>query len=371
MERKIDYRFKLLYALAMFMIVSGHVGGGGISLLGDWFPYYGHHVAIFVFGSGYFYRKASEEHVGAYTLKKIKTLVIPLYLYTIVYGIIVQILHRYGFPMGDEFSVRNVFLMPVLTGHQFVYNLGAWFVAPFFMVQIFYVLVRKAVRKINIPEWMYFILFTGLGLGGNLLACRGYYEGWWLVLDRMLYFLIFYALGVFYRSTLEEYDRKIPNVWYFAFLFGMQLVIACIYGKIPVYTPSWCYDFTDGPFMPALLGYVGIAFWFRVSVILEPVLGRSRCINLIADNTFSIMMNHLMGVMLVKGVYGFLSVITPFFNDFDWDMFRTKFWWLYVPGGVEQTMIIYIAAGIGLPVLFQLLLNKVKNGMKGCSYPVI
>ena len=51
-------------------------------------------------------------------------------------------------------------------------------------------------------------------------------------------------------------------------------------------------------------------------------------------------------MMLVKGAYGFLSVITPFFNDFDWDMFRTKFWWLYVPGGVEQTMIIYIAAGI-------------------------
>lgn len=357
MEQKIDYRFKILYAVAIIMVVSGH-SGGGVSLADNWFPCYGYQIALFIFASGYFYKKSSEENMGNFILKKVKQLVIPLYVYTIIYGCIAQVLRRYGFSMGDDLTFRNTFLRPILDGHQFVYNLSAWFVVPLFMVQVFNVLVRKVLGRLELPEWVYFILFTGLGLAGNLLACRGYYEGWWLVLDRMLYFLIFYELGIFYRRVLEKYDRRIPGIWYFAFLFAVQLAIAFTCGRIPVYTPSWCYDFTDGPLMPALVGYTGIAFWLRIATILEPVLGRNKYVNLIADNTFSIMMNHLMVFMLIKTAYGCFSLITPFFHDFDWVMYKTKFWWMYLPRGVEQTLILNTIAGIVLPVLLQLLIDR-------------
>ena len=108
---KIDYRFKILYALGMIMVVCGHALGGGISIMNDWFPYAGLHLAIFAFSSGYFYKSFSEEHIGKYIIKKIKDLIIPLYIYTFVYGIIVQILKVFGFKIGGDFTLNNLLFL--------------------------------------------------------------------------------------------------------------------------------------------------------------------------------------------------------------------------------------------------------------------
>ena len=103
-SKKIDYRFKIIYTVAITMIVAGHCGGGGIDFtFSGWFPYYELHLALFLFSSGYFYKKTAENNVGNYIFKKIKTLIIPLYIYNFFYGLIVQLLdlrifkwvHRY------------------------------------------------------------------------------------------------------------------------------------------------------------------------------------------------------------------------------------------------------------------------------------
>ena len=77
----IDYRIKLLYAIGITMVVLAHCRGGGVVLLFDWFPYGGLHVALFIFCSGYLYKDSSEDHIKPYVFKKIKRLIIPLYLY--------------------------------------------------------------------------------------------------------------------------------------------------------------------------------------------------------------------------------------------------------------------------------------------------
>ena len=43
-DKTIDYRFKILYAVGMVLVVSGHIiPNGGISILSDWFPPNGYH----------------------------------------------------------------------------------------------------------------------------------------------------------------------------------------------------------------------------------------------------------------------------------------------------------------------------------------
>ena len=64
MSKTIDYRFKLLYAVAMIMVVCDHAWGGGITFIREWFPYGGMHIALFVFCSGYFYKSSEELHYG-------------------------------------------------------------------------------------------------------------------------------------------------------------------------------------------------------------------------------------------------------------------------------------------------------------------
>lgn len=360
--KKTDYRFKILYAVGMIMVVCGHAEGGGINLFFDWFHYTGMHLALFMFCSGYFYRRESENSLCGYILKKVKKLIIPLYIYNLFYALFVQIMRHFGFIIGNTLTLCDLLIAPITNGHQFVYNMAGWFVIPLFIVETYNILIRVILRKVknDISEWVFFLIALFAGLGGNQMACIGNNNGWWLVLVRMLYFVPFYELGILYREKLESIDRKISSFWYFSFLLVFKLATICYLGKLPMYTPSWCSDFIDGPLMPIITGYLGIAFWLRIAILMEPAIGRSKWLNLVADNTYSIMMNHFVGFMLVKGVYAGCNKFLGVFQDFDWIRFKTDIWYLYIPGGIGNTRIIYLFAGIAFPVLVQLFINRIK-----------
>lgn len=325
-ESRIDYRFKILYAVGMLMVVCGHCNGGGISLtIGDWFPYAGLHLALFTFCSGYFYKSSAQKQVGSYLLKKFKALILPLYLYNFAYGILVQLLKQAGFTMGGELSAYNLLLAPILDGHQFIYNMGGWFVIPLFLVEACNVLFRKAVNAVwaNPPELFFFAVSLGLGLCGNQLACLGYCTGIWLPIVRTLYFMPFYGFGIAYKNVFEKLDT-LPNSLYFSAIFAMKLAITWVFGKNLTYTPSWFFDFMEGPIPPIIVGFLGIAFWMRAATILEPVIGRSKWINLIADHTYSIMIHQFLGFLLVKSVFAFFCSQGIAFLDFDLARFRSE-----------------------------------------------
>lgn len=365
-SKKIDYRFKLLYAIGIIMVVSEHCDGGSISLFRTWFPYNGVHLALFVFCSGYFYKSKAESDVVGYFLKKLRTLIVPLYIYTLVYGIIVKISKLYGFGIGEDLSLYNVLVAPITDGHQFVYNMGGWFIAPLFMLEIFNVVIRKLLRliKSDMSEWVFFVISVGLGILGNWLAILGYRTGGWIVLDRMLYFLPFYGLGILYKSKLESVDKRIPSFYYLAAVFALKFLFVFYFGHDLIYTPSWCDNFTEGPVMPVVVGFLGIALWMRIANILGPVIGRSKWINLIADSTYSIMMNQFAAFMLVKAVYWFLSTIDRLgnvFDDFSVYVFKNDIWWFYTPKGLNLCLIFYVIAGIAVPVLIQKIVDKVSS----------
>ena len=359
-HKAVDYRFKILYAIAMITVVCGHIPGGVISIISDWFPSFGINLAAFAFGAGYFYKSSAEDTVIKYVLKKMRTLILPLYVYNIAYGLIVQALRCKDFHIGGDFTLYNIVVAPITNGHQFIYNLGGWFVVPLFMVQVFNVFLRKALKLFyeHLSEWVFWGISVVLGILGNQLACMGCLENGWLVLIRMLYFMPFYSLGILYRNKLENYDRKIPSFWYLCSVFALKLIAICVCGKMPMYTISWCNDFTDGPIMPIVVGYLGIALWMRIAIIMEPVIGKSKWINLIADNTYSIMMNQFLGFMIVKTIFGSINKIGLGFSDFDWSSYKNDVFWYYAPLNLSYTLIIYVVAGLAFPILFQKIIKR-------------
>lgn len=354
-NKTIDYRFKLLYAIGAILVVEGHFGGSGVNFFANWFPIYSFHLAMFMFASGYFYDSNSEKAPLQYIGKKIKSLLVPLYLWNFFYAAVVFVTHKAGFSIGEPVSFETVFLAPVYDGHQFAYNMGGWFIIPLFMVQVYNVLFRKIVSVIvkEKNEILLFLFHLILGMFGVYLASVGFHEDWWRVLVRMLYFIPFYNLGILYKSKLEYWDRRIPNLLYFAVVLSIQWVIILIYGEAPSYVPSWCRDFDNGVILPFVAGTLGIAFWFRIAVMLEPVIGKSRAVNAIADNAYSIMINQFMGAMAFKFIFYMIQRQTSFCADFDKDSFRSNVWYKYNPGGVEQTFLFYIAAGIIVPIMMQ------------------
>ena len=111
-QGKIDYRFRIMYALGMIFIVAGHSEGGGVSLFYDWFPPYSFHFGMFVFCSGYLYKESSADHPGAYILKKLKRMILPMYLWNFFYAGVVLLSRRAGFTIGLDPSFRTLFILP-------------------------------------------------------------------------------------------------------------------------------------------------------------------------------------------------------------------------------------------------------------------
>lgn len=357
-----NYAFKFLYAIGIILIVAGHCNNGGISLFYDWFMPYAFHLALFMFSSGYFYKDKYEYNIKAYVWKKINKLIIPMHIWNIIYGIFVQLIRLKGFCIGKKFNIYNILVSPLINGHQFIFTMGLWFVVPLFVIEVCNVLIRRVLKiKVkDINEYIFFIISLIFGMFGIYISAKGYNTGWYLFLDRILYFIPFYSLGILYSRKLEKYD-KLNNVLYFAILFSIQLAIITIYGKNIKFTPSLCNDFNYGAFMPFLEGILGITFWLRIAKILEPIVKNSKAIKCIADNTYSIMVHQFIGFFTVNTIFAILSKFCPLFADFSWGEYKTSIWYYFTPKDMQQWLIIYLIAGIGIPIIIAYVLRKIKN----------
>lgn len=362
---KIDYRFKFLYFIGIISTIISHCGSGDIDLLYNWFPFNSFFLALFVFTSGYFFRESRTEHTLKYIVYKFKKLIIPLYLYNLFYGLLVLFFKQFGFTIGNDFNLYNLFIEPLKTGHQFGYNLPCWFVIPLFMIEVFYIVFYKLLKMlpVKVNDYVLFIFELALGLIGIYLAKCGYYANWGLVLTRFLYFVPFYGLGILYKNKLEKWD-KAPNLLYFSCIFAIQLLIISIYRKPVFYSIVWCNNFTHNIFMPFIVGIIGIAFWLRVGKILTPVLKQSKCLKAITDNSYSIMANQILGFMIVKTMFLLISEFTPFCSEFNIMEFKTNIWYYYLPKNLSQWEILYMTAGIVIPIMIQTSINKGKNVFK-------
>ena len=55
----IDYRFKIIYTISMLSVIADHCRGkGSIEFnIQGWFPYSSYHMPLFMFASGYFFKR--------------------------------------------------------------------------------------------------------------------------------------------------------------------------------------------------------------------------------------------------------------------------------------------------------------------------
>lgn len=359
-KKRVNYTMKLMYALGILFVVSGHVvKTGGISLFYEWFPPYSFHLALFAFCSGYFYEEKNENEVGTYIIKKIKKFIVPLYVWNFIYGLFVLITHQFGFSIGANFSIYNLLIMPIVHGMKFHYNLASWFLMSLFLVQVVYIVLRKIVALKKHKELILIIIFSILGFLGIYLARNGYNKGLYLTLVRVLYFLPFYATGYIYNKVLEKKDTLSNRVYFLLIMLGSLLVVGLI-GYYPKYTPSSCHDFKNGILTPFIVGYLGIFFWLRISKILTPYFGKNKYVNILADNTLPIVFHQFLGFMTIKSVFAIGHKFFGLFNDFSMLKFKSDIWYYYMPYNNTRFLILYVIAGLIIPIILARLYGKIK-----------
>lgn len=357
-EKRINGAFRILSAIGIVLVVAGHADFH-IFDLGGLFPYYSFHVSVFLFISGYFYDDSAEEHIGKYIKHKLASLMAPYFIWNLFYGVLAALLRGNGFGIGEGIGVRTLFIEPFLGGHQYGFNFAAWFVPALFLIEIINVCMRRVLSWMHLrKEWL---ICGGCLLVGVLtvwLAIGGHVWGYYKFPGRILFMLPVFQAGHLYRVKLEKFDR-LPNGTYMFGLLVIQLVIVCSCAGL-AYSTVWCSGFVNGPLIPYLTILTGIAFWLRIAKMLEPLFEKWKLAEEIGKNTFSIMMHHILGFMLVKGVFYLLSGWTEYFSDFDAAAFLSDIGYIYVPGGVQVFKWVYLFVGIALP----LLIHRITAGRK-------
>ncbi|MCH5296139.1 MAG: acyltransferase family protein [Ruminococcus sp.] len=357
----IDLRFKVLSAIGIIIIVSGHCYHGALDLAYDWFPTYSFNLSLFVFISGYFYKDKYEDNVLKYIWKRVKRLLIPAYLWNIVYGLFVLIMSNFGYTIGAKVDAYNLFIMPFIDGEGFAYNLGSWFVYPLFLVCVFNILFRKLLKLIHLNnEYLILVVYLFIGILGIQMSidnAQSGIKGVLLLLFRTMLFLPCYEFGMFYKTKLEKHDN-LNSIAYFAIIFAVQLILLTFCDNLE-FTPSKCTKFLNGCFVPYITSITGIAFWLRISKLITPIIKNQKLLRLISDNTYSIMIHQMLGFMVVKWVFYLISTATPLLSDFNVESMKSNIWYYYLPNGLTQWSLLYLVAGIFIPILISLGTNKV------------
>lgn len=360
--QKYNMTFCLLSGIAIVMIVAGHVGYD-ILTVGGLFPYYSFHVPLFLFISGYFYREEEEAAPLAYLWKKIKRLMIPYFIWNLVYGILAWIFHLNGFSIGEGISFQTLLIDPFLHGYQFLYNYAAWFVPVLFIIEMMNIVMRLLLKKMR-------LCYESLILAGTLivgmvvvwLAIGGHVWGLYKTPGRILFLYPCFQMGQFYRRKLERHDT-LGNLLYFGIIIGIQLTLTfCCNGL--AYSSVWCTGFTNGPVIPYVTAATGIAFWLRVARIMTPACHKSKAVVYLGKNTFAVMMHHVMAFMAVKMVIAAFAAHMPGLADFDMELYRSNIDYFYMIKGAEQFKMVYLLAGIILPLLLQCFLGRMAVKMK-------
>ncbi len=359
-EKSYHATFGILSALAMIMIVAGHADYN-ILTVGELFPYYSFHVPLFMFISGYFYRRREEEAPLAYLKKKIRRLLVPYFIWNLVYGLIAWALRAgAGFALGEAVTLKSLFLEPFLHGYQYLYNFAAWFVPVLFLVEVINLCMRMVLKKLHLDfEW--FILAGSLlvGMAVVYLAIGGHVWGWYKMPGRILFLYPCFQMGQFYYQKLEKHDT-LGNLPYFTIVIGLQVVLQLACNGL-AYSSVWCTGFANGPVIPYVTSVSGIAFWLRTARILTPALRKSRAVTYLGRNTYAVMMHHIMAFMLVKMIIAGIAAHTGLCPDFDFEQFYTNIDYYYLVRGAEAFKMVYLAAGLALPLTLRYCLSRAEN----------
>ncbi len=360
-----DYTFLFVYAVAALMVIIAHGNGGGFLGAFDWYAWGPQAVALFSFSSGYFYKTSYAGDPAKYVRRLLRKLILPLYGCSLFYGILTTLLLRKGFAYGKSIGFKTLLIDPLIDTHQFLFTQALWYIPAIFIVSIAFTMLVRLSKEPGTVRFatVAFLIFLAAGTAGTYagILCSG--ETGAIVILRALHLMPYFAAGYLYRRTADRIAR-IPNIPYFTALFVIMLALIIQYRELLIFHPSWFKDFFKGPVVPYIIGFCQIAFWLRIGKIMEPVTKDSALIRLIAENTYSIVAHHLLGFFLVKCFFAALYAKTALCADFDNAAFHSDFQYYYMPGGVTQSMLIYTAVGLTLPLVWVVIKKKLLKALQ-------
>lgn len=366
----------VLSAIGIFMVVDHHTFTA-LNLFGDVIPYNSFFMPMFVFISGYFNKVDSSTNLGTYLWKKVKNLLLPYTIITlIVFGLqFLMNLYKTGEATGHPSGYFLYILQRVITtGSPFNLVAPMWFVITLFTLLVLYALLKKLLGKIW-NSYVMLAIFVALHLLAVWLA-KNVLPGaseYFLLPVKCLFFLPFLELGIIYRNTLEKKHTALSGGWKAGLLLTLLLVNAIRTMILPnAYDIAFdSIDALEGftsPYIvtPLISSVVGILFWLTFVDLVGKPVWESKFINYLSCNTFWIMGLHITFFNIVNCVLmGFSRVAdVPYFNV---DAFKdSEFYFWEISSNAK---LIYLVVGLigplGLKLIYDIIVSSLGRVIRG------
>ncbi len=321
-------------------------------------------MALFIFISGYFYKPEKEDNImgkEGYLWKKVKRLVIPYFIWNLLYGIIGMVLRHFGvISFGKDISFTTLFIQPWQDGHQYIFNLASWFLLALFLVNIVYLLLRKGMTKARIWNDTIMLIVLAIFAYFSIEIGKQNTKLEMIPLIRTGFFMFFYHLGYYYKTKIEG-NYKINTICYLMTLIIIQLILIKVDSQISYYPHNMVFK-AKYAIVPFLTNITGILFWLKVTQIVTPLLGTNKIVNVIGNNTYDIMLHHLFWVFLMNTVIRIGAQILGL-QGFDINQYKHTIYYFYT-AGVPQVKIVYFIIALGGPLIANCGYKKIKKQIK-------
>ena len=370
---------RIFTAIGIILIVAGHLQCDVFSFLG-YFPYYSFHVMIFLFVSGYFISPKAD--LKKFILRKVRRLLIPYFIFNLIYGILSTFLNYKGIYVGQGISIYNLFIAPFLGGHQFMFNSPAWFVPALFVTEVVYLVSSQLLnlmlkvlddeRRNLLVDMILLLGYLVLGIIAVALAIGGHAWGFYKTIGRWLLMLPFISLGRVYKAYIQgkirAVARRLINKGFSVYLLYALYFVVVILGQIILVKNTeglnisvvWCTSFGNGPIIPFIAACLGMAFWYGVASVcaripnVEPVLAIGR-------HSYAVMTHHLFFLFVIN------SICLRFCNNsesFDLTRYGTDIFYQYMYLGDVLTPVVNLIICVAVPVLIGVLWRKMRQYVK-------
>lgn len=358
-----NFTFDLLYVLAIIMVVDDHTKAQ-LGILKSIFPYDSFFMPLFVFISGYFYKK---QNVIKNIKHKTEKIFIPYMIWNVIMlgiTIIIDRILKTNWAIGiNKVKVLNsIFLGPLVTT-----NGPSWFVIMLFWVSILYNLIRNVIKPNKINDCILTIISIIAGLISVYLCVKGWNKKSSLMLFvlRTVFYIQFYHLGYIFKEHIEDRIKKANKYIICSICVIINVILIAIYGdKVNFYATSNMRGFSYW-YLPIITSITGITFWYIIMDYVANKIKESKIITYIAQNTFFIMETHLLFANIINILfYIFNKMGIKYFLKFDTKSFIQSAWSGSAWNMNSRFGIIGFLLGITLSIALVTLINKGKEKIR-------
>lgn len=295
-------QWDLIRAVGIIAVVWGH----NFQPPYLFFPPFYFHLALFFFASGYFFRpKITIKNKLQYSLKKVRSQLLPYFLLNIVFGLVTMLVRPMGIDLGSDLNLQTMFIVPFGRGDQFALYLAAWFVFNLFFVNILAIWIYRKSVKANVA---FIALAFVLMLVSFKIGAAEDSSMWLTFICRSFVGFGFFSLGYLLRLVEPKIQQFIVEPINIVVLYVIVNFLEVNYGDLSQHILSSRVN-NSIVIIPVISSISIILLVYIVAYYGAKVLKEDSFVYQIGRYSYAIMVWHLTFFFLVNTILYFLSII--------------------------------------------------------------